>query len=318
MKSYDIFVDRRLIQGDLTVVGLTLRKDVAAYDYIEIDSSVKKLLGEKAVLFTGNTDDIVLNHYLAPGYKSVGAQKFESAKSTLQFDAIADFSNMSVLRVDGNEIEFDSQAKEISQKIERALSDIAIGVDGGDAFESAKSVGDIENVVLVGVNLNEFKQAFPKLADDKNIAIIDAVATPLVTYYDGMENEFSIDASVKSLSYLIYSRLIRSEVNIGVEPIDAMLLFSLGKGSMRISIGANAAMAVRFLEKAENEITVTASALPVLYMIYNPTPSGVVLSNAGAAILRKFRKLTEVDKFGTLANLDEMSLDDIDYITIEE
>lgn len=318
MKSYDIFVDRRLIQGDLIVVDLPLRNDIAAYDYIEIDSSVKKLLGEKALIFPVDATRIDVGSYLGVGYESTGAQKFEEANSSFVIGASADSVALSLMKVAENSIVLDSEAQEISQKIERALSDVAIGVNGEDAFTTAKSVGNIRGVIVFDANVAGAKQSFPKPDNDSGVIIGAVLIPPAAEYYEKWEAGVRLGANIKSLGYLSYLRLIRNEVNIGVEPVNAEPLFSLGKCNARISIGSEVATVVQFFTDAESAMDILLSGEPVLYMICEPGEAGILLGAIGAAILRRFRTLAETDAIGTLGELDNMTLEDIDYLTIEE
>lgn len=61
MKSYDIFVDRHLIQGDLIVVSLPLRNDIAAYSWLVVDGKIPMdMTAKKIMSLADNAGGIVI------------------------------------------------------------------------------------------------------------------------------------------------------------------------------------------------------------------------------------------------------------------
>lgn len=316
MKSYDIFVDRRLIQGDLIVVDLPLRNDIAVYDYIEIDSKVNKIAGEKSF---SPENAITANSYLFPADKGVVSHKFERADAAFSIDAIAGSAIFAIINTNENKILVEPKLQEVIQKIEKAFSSLDIGVDGTDAFTTAKTVGSVGNTLEVAASMKIYKHSYPIIRDEQSaIAIGVLLSSPLAAYYESANNGLATGASVKSLSRLVYATVLRNETNIGVVPFDLEISNSLGKGRLPVAIGAEASTAVEFFESVNSGVNISIFGIPTLHIPFGILENGFLLNCSSVAVLRRYRTLSETDELGTLADIDNMTLDDLYYVTIEE
>ena len=315
MKSFDILVDGRLIQSDLIVVNLPIRNDIAAYNWLNIDSRlINHIIAEKAVSPAENAGGIALN----ANADSVVA-KYEIVDAyPIVLDANAEFNAFFPFSFEENTVEIQQELQEVSQKIERVSLPISIGADDMLAIMPLKSIGRVENSVELDVAASEIKNA---IIDGKNSyggLVTDAVLADLfATYYESADSAISLGANVRSLSFLLHLRVVQSGVNVGVNSIDFDILRSLGKLSARIAIGSNASFVVEFFEDAENDLELLSSAEAFSCKILKPE-AGVVLTCTGSGILRRLRTLADVDALGTLKDIDDMMLEDLCYESIEE
>lgn len=314
MKSFDILVDGRLIQSDLIVVNLPVRNDIAAYYWLNLDSKlINHIIAEKAVSPAENTGGIALD----ANADSVVA-KYEIVDAyPIVLDANAEFKVIFPLSLDESKIEIQQELQEVSQKIERVSLPISIGANDMLAIMPLKTIGSVENAIEFDVAASEIKNS---IIDGENgyhgVAIGSSLIDPFATYYEQANGSMTLGADVQSLSYLLHMRLIQSDVSIGVEPIDFDLYHSLGKLSARIAIGVEAPFVVEFFTDAESSMEFLSAAETFPCKLLKPE-AGVVLTCVGSAVLRRMRTLADIDAFGSLADIDDMILEDMYYVDIE-
>ena len=311
MKSFDILVDGRLIQSDLIVVNLPVHNDIAAYYWLNIDSSlVNHIIAEKAVSPVESTGGIALTAYVDDGITKYETVKFDQ----IVLDASSEFEVHYMLNLENGTItEIQQCLQEVSQKIESAHSQISIGV--GDALDAMplKTVGDVENNVELGAGVSELKNAvIVSRNDSEGLAIGLSLNDPFSVYYEKADGKTVFDTSVKSLSYLRYMRFIQNNTSIDAKCIDFDLFRSLGRFNSRFSVGADARLAVEFFTDANSAADLISTAEISQNKFIN-AESDFSVACTGYAILRYMRLLSSVDAFGNLVDIDEMTLDDLDY-----
>lgn len=314
MKSFNILVDRRLIQSDLIVVSLPIRNDIAAYYWLNLDSKlINNLVSEKAISPADKAGDIILN-------VSAGSSvtKYEVASVTpIVIGADADFKVLFPFDADDQRIEARQELQEVSQKIECLSLPVSIGANDMLATMPLKSAGRIKNAVELNVTAAETKKAIIDGSSGCNKMIIGFSGNPFVTYFEEPESILCPDANVKSLSYMLQLRLIQNNVDIGVNAVYFDLYRSLGKLSARIAVGSDASFAAQYFADAESILNMASSAETFPRKMIMPE-SSIVLECIGAAVLRRTRPLSEVDGFGTLSSIDDMELDSLYYADISE
>ena len=315
MRSFDIFVDGRLIQSDLIVVNLPLRNDIAAYSWMVIDSRlVNHMIAEKAVSPVDNSGGIAFD---------VKANEFVTNYDTADakpiiLDAEAEFLVLFPLDTEENRMEISQQLQEISQKFETVSPPVSIGVDDALMIMPLKSIGRTENAIVFGSAVSEVKNAIIDGENGYGGIVPEAVLKdPAAVYYEKADGGMALGMDVRSLSYLMHLRLIQNAVNIGANVVDFDLYRSLGKLPVRIAVGAEAPFLVTYFTDGMNALSLLAEAEAVSQKV-ETVQSGLVLSCSGLAILRRMRLLEDVDAFGTLADIDSMTLDDMCYEVVQE
>ncbi len=312
MKSFNIFVDRHSIQSDLIIVNLPVRNDIAAYNWLTINSElVKHIIAEKAMSPTPSGVALDANARTI-------IEKYEIVGNPVAVGAEADFKVLFPITVDEGSLELEQTLQEVAQKIERVSLPISIGTDDKVEVFPLKTVGNAESVIELEAVLNEVKNSIIDGSSGQNGVITDAtLSDPFAIYHESATNTLYLGASVQSLGYLSHMRLIQNGVIIGVNSIDFDLYRSLGKLSARIAIGADTSLTVQFFIDGENDIAFSAGANLFSTKSIRTEPE-IMLGCAGAAVLRRLRTLAEIDAFGTLADIDNMSLDEMYYIDILE
>lgn len=315
MKSFDIFVDRRHVRGDLIIANLPIRNDIAVYSWLVLDCEIlNNIVGEKAVSPENGSGGIVLG---VNADESV--TKYEIAGVyPIGLDANADFQVQFPLDAEKASIEITQTAKEISKKIEAVANTISLGVGDKLLISPLKSAGRIGNATVFTVKANETKNSIIDGDSGMCAAMLSAeVDDPAAVYYETGDTILSTDASVQSLSYLLHLRLIQSDINIGVNSVDFDLYRSLGKLSAAIAVGSDAEFLVGYFVNAESntELDANAKIAPVKYEM---AVSGVVPFCSGSAVLRRMRLLSDIDALGSLDDIDDMTLEDMYYEDIEE
>lgn len=314
MKSFDILLDRRLIQSDLIVVNLPIRNDIAAYYWLELDSRlINHIIAEKAVLPVENAGDIAFGataDSAVAKYERIDAQP-------IVLDANAEFQVLYPLSAEEHGVEIQSEMQETAQKFERVFLPISVGADDMLDVMPMKAVGDVANAIVFDITASEVKNSIIDGATGQVGPVMKAVlGDPFAVYYESANGAVDIGADVKSLGYLRHLRLIKNSVHIGVDSIDFDLYRSLGKCAARIAVGvSNVSFAVEFFIDTEAAVEPFASA-EVSARKTIDSESSIVLTCAGAAVLRRMRLLSEIDAIGTLSDANDMSLEEMYYTDI--
>lgn len=231
----------------------------------------------------------------------------------LEIDASADFQVWFPTGVEPNKMELVQAVQEVSQKIERVSLPISIGVNDNLDTMPLKSIGQIENRIILNAQIKEMKNSIVDGDSGQNGLLLDtSLLNPLATYYETVPPEIVIGADVKSLSYLFSLRLIRNDMNVNASVIDFDLYRSLGKLSARIAVGADVSFFVERFIDSESGVVFDGEVETVPYKGIDPE-SAIEIDCYGTAILRRMRLLSEIDALGTLAEIDNMILDDLDY-----
>lgn len=309
MRSFDIFVDGHHIQSDLVVVNLPVRNDIAAYYKLIVDSSiVNNIIAEKLMLPGKNTGSIVLD--ATADNTVVNYEVVDSAAVALH--ASVGFSGIFPFSMDSHTIELRQDIREISQKFGSVSLPIVVGVaDGVDAMP-LKSIGRMASALGLDIAASEVKQSLIGSGDEASVAVGVLLIEPDFSYYENAESDISIGAEARSLSYLKYLPVFRSAVNLSVNALEFELLRSTGRLRGIIEIGADATFVETYFTGGESSIVTDAEASATPYKILK-LESAIAMKCEGAAVLRYARTLTEIDEFGALSNIDNMTLEDMYY-----
>lgn len=315
MKSFDIIVDKRHVQGDLIVANLLVRNDIAAYSWLVLDSELlHNIIAEKAVSPDRKSGGIVLGvnaDETVTKYEVVNAYPVE-------LDASAEFQVLFPLDLEAHGVALQQKLQEVSQKMERASSAFSFGADDMLLIAPLKSVGQVDDSIVLNASASEVKHSIIDGDSGQCGVISGAVLTdPLATYYESGSTTTVIGADVHSLSYLLHLRLIQSDISIGVNSVYFDLYRSLGKLSAAFAIGLDASFLVGYFIDAKTGMELSADA-ELLSGKFENVESGVVLSCTGAAMLRRMRLLSDINAMGELGEIDDMTLEDMYYEDIEE
>lgn len=312
MKLFNVFVDKRSVQSDLIVVNLPVRNDIATYSWLTINSElINHIIAEKAV--SPNPTGIAFD-----AKANVATEKYEVVDGSIAVDADAEFKVLFPLTIDEGKLELRQAIQEVSQKIERVSLPVPFGAEDKMEIFPLKTIGSAESAIEFGAALNEVKNSIIVGDGVRSGVVTDAALyDPFAVYYERATDELYLGASVQSLSYLLHMRLIQSGVIVGVDTINFDLYRSLGKLSAKIAVGADASFLVQFFMDGESEVTLFSEAEVFPHKFIAPE-ADVMLGCAGTAVLRRLRTLGEVDAFGTLADIDNMTLDELYYADILE
>ena len=311
MKSFDIFVDKHLIHGDLIVVNLPLRNDVAAYSHILLDSKILNNMTANKAFTSADVCDLSVN-----ASTSLVATKYDSAGfDPAILNAVVDMFAQSSLAWQDNVLELSQSVRESSTKMEKASLITLIGANDALIAIPLKSFGRIESFTDLDTIVGEIKESILKLDNADELSIDTSLQSVFSEYYENASMDSSIAATAKSLSRLLESRLIESGVIVGAKIEEIDLQRSFGKLSTGFAVGANATLALLFSFEAANTINASASAKFVPQKIIDGS-SSASLHGSMDANLRYARPLSEIDSIGELVDIDNMTLDDLSYVEI--
>lgn len=314
MKSFDIFVDKRLIQSDLIVANLPIRNDVAAYYWLYLDSRLTDhIIAEKAVspsedatsiAFGANADGVATKYAIIEACPVIP-------------NANAELVAIYPISLEENAVDIQQKLQEVSQKIERVSLPIFIGADDMLDAESLKTAGDANSSVNLSASVNEVKNS---IIDDKNGykgLDIDTSLKLFAVRYEIINSGIGLGADVSSLSLLVvadeYGSLRNKiAISVGINDDDIKIYPSLGRGYSRAVIDAEAALTVERFIDAENIMTLISEVETLAYKSLDPE-TGFALTQTIDAILRRMRTLAEIDAFDTLNDIDNMTIEELCY-----
>jgi len=273
---------------------------------------VENIIGEKTVLPADNAGSIVLD---ADADSAVAKYETVDARPVVP-NANAEFDVLFIVSPNGHEIELTQELQEVSQKYVGVSSPISIGADDMLVVMPLKSVGRVQSIVEPNVVVNEIKNA---IIDGKNsydgLMTGASLGDPFTVYYGDVSGTVHIGADVKSLGRLVHLRLIQSAANIGADLVDFDYYRSLGKFPARIAVGTDVSFNTEYFIGGENLLVFTAETELFSCKLIVPH-SGMELTCTGAAVLRRMRLLNEADALGTLADIDDMTLENMYYVDI--
>lgn len=318
MKSFDILVNGRLIQSDLIVVNLPIRNDIAAYYRLDLDSKlVNHIIAEKAMFPVDKVGSVALNAEV-----DTATTKYEIVNAyPVVLNSSADFDALFMLGLEENKLEIQQELQEVSQKIERASVPISIGADDMLVVVPLKTLGDFYNATELDATASEVKNSLIRVEEGRGGLTPNASLTdPLATYYDEATGGMVPGAEVQSLSYLLHMRLIKSNVGVDANVVEFEYHRSLGRASLGVAVGTAAvSFNAEFFVDLEGGVELFSSAETFSHKFTDSaSESSVVLNCTGTAVLRRMRLVSEIDALGSLADIDEMTLEEMYYVDIDE
>lgn len=308
MKEFDVILSKRLTECDIIVQNIPYRDGITVTNRLLIECCLNEYLLQKAIAVEcGSVLVERIDRMIKTCYEmlSVGT----SISASVVFDATSDLASIG--------------------------SSVAIGVE--DVSLHAETYEKATNAILVAVE--PFKLHLKKVGGlaRSGIAIAANVSASVKTDYERFDNGVdvgaSVDASFKrifetpqnrielgvndvNLLYHLY-QAGESVMEIVAELKDITIRHSLGKWSDGIVLGADADFVAEKALEAEHALLLLAEVTETIILYASPTETALELNAQARGILRRLRKLSEIDP-ETVADIDSTPLDTLDFTILED
>lgn len=312
MKTFDIYVRRHLVQGNLVIVSMPLRSGVAAYSWLVINCATADAVPEKLIRIKENAGGITIGSEIIKAVKTV----YESPESSgVSLGAIADFKAEFPSNPEETVVQIAQHIREASAKYERVPTSVAVGVQDQIVIIPLKSLGRLPSPVSVEAESSFAKYSYDNCTNATELGIeqVGALKRSNEQFSAGAE----IDSSVKNLTDMKYLGYTRTSVTLGTTLLEVELHRSFGKMRGRIGIGAEADFSEKVFLDATQSIAIGLEADEVTQKNMQ-TVNQLQVGAEGSCVLRGLRTLSEADALNTIGDIDEMTLDELDHITIED
>lgn len=303
MREYDIYIKKRLTEGRLIVQSIPYRDGVSATNHILLET--------------------MLAYYTL--------QKFVAASTESAFVTEIDELLATVHEIVGNSVEIKIDA-DFFATVKAELEENGIGIETSEAVAFERSFFDVQNTmqfqlsdavsgikVALGTGENklgievayrdDLKTDFEKV--NEAVGIETSEADSAKHDFEAIDHAIVLDSGALDLFYR-YSTAVTAAFAIAIDLADIEIHWSLGGGSNKIEIVTteDGNFATKFIT-VDQAMTIVSELSATLNQLFSVDGSIVMQTDASAG-LKLYRLLEDIDPYD-LADIDDLSLDELDY-----
>lgn len=231
MKTFDIFVDKRLIKSDLIIIGkdtircdifvtdMLIRDDIAAFCGIVFGSNVDSIISEKAFYCDDESCSVVVNAFV----NSAAIKNIFIDESHIDINAEAKLTNGFTLVPDNIYVTIEQSIRETVKKLISARSITELGVTESLFILPMKSLGKYENITCVNTSIRFAKTSYLTQHDEIELCLH---FKEHIEKYISADNECGISCSA-DISMCRFRTLEDADGLGMLENIDSMVLDDL-------------------------------------------------------------------------------------------
>lgn len=310
MKTFDVYLNKRLTEIDVIITELIQRDTFSVYDILHILCS----MGELEILKNISPEtNVVLNTEIADLLEKV----HEKIESEMLLKADVDFGSRVAADMESLMLMYAEKADPLLRSIAEGDSALEISVDYLDYY-IGRSFGKCEfDMTLLMNRLETLKTGFEKF--EKEITL-DVKSDFMSQKNVGLDDlTMYLSASPTDIFYLL---TIGGEAitNIYASELDEYVLKKVlhdVEAEMYLSASADELFGLIKYSGMSNSIRALIMMDTTLMQLINSAETEMFISCEASAGLKRYRRLEEIDDW-TLADLDGMSLHEIDYVIIAE
>ena len=128
--------------------------------------------------------------------------------------------------------------------------------------------------------------------------------------------DIEVDAELKNLLYRVYhSSEAMMDIAAVVESIQLHRILGIAEAGIELDADIGGGAVTKKFLTAEHGIDLLTEVTETFTQYMKPEMVTVALDTSASAILRRFRKVSEVDPL-SLASIDTMTLDELDYVVL--
>ena len=307
-KEFDIYLNRRLTECDIIVYSIPYRDGLTVMERLILQTCLESYTLQKFVAIESGSE---LVSHIDEMIKTC----YEKLNAPVSFNATAGFEVHYALNpVPSNIVLQADTAQSLCNTFASAPNILELTASSVYA-QTKKSFGRAHSEIELDV---ELKESLKNAIEQARSQIIPSVNL------DGM-NKLGIirastaiepDAIMVDLLYRIYAAA-SGGISIAATALETEIHFSLGSGMSQLEL-ADTLIGERMVK--QNAVSSCLSILSELSdtLVACIRPVGTILEFSGQvnSILKRHRILTEMDS-ETLAQYDDMPLDDVDYVVLQ-
>ena len=310
MKEFDIFLNKRLTECDIIVSAIPYRDGLTIINRMVLECCLEAYLLQKLIAvqtgseLTAHIDEMIKTCY-------------ERLNWGIELSAAAEFSSTSYAEPEHTIIEIGTEPVTLfAETYEKAISGLMLAVEPF-RLTLKKYIGQGRSSIAQDAELrNILKRSIERF--DSGVLLDAMVEGTMERNFEQASAELAIGAEMKDLLYRVY-RSGETAVEIAAVVESIQLHRILGNAEAGITIDAETGdgdMAHKFLA-VEPSMMLLAKVTEAMIQYMEPERMTITLFAEAGAILRRFRKVEEVDPFA-LGDIDNMALGELDYVVLEE
>lgn len=310
-KDFDIFLHRHLTECDLVIQSIPFRDGITVTDRMILDACLQGCKLMRIAAAQSNMELVAqLDRIIKTCHERLGLQTV--------MDASAELKAMSITHPTIEPIELSAEnLGMLATVLNRAEDKMVMSVEPL-VTKIAKSLGRMNGqIVLAADTTGTLKKSILTLRSGMYLdAGLDGDLKKGLLL--DIDTDISMDATLSSLC-----KRIGFDAAAGIEMtaiiLGTRLSHSLGRAISGITINSKVTgTKARKFETAEGIIQLMADMTPILIKIIHPENRDILLgANVTGSKLKRHRLLSEMDEL-SLADFDDMTLDEMDYVILAE
>lgn len=308
MKTYDVYLKKRLTEIDVIISQLVQRDTFTLYNYLYLLCSISELELMKDISGESIMElDTKINDLQETVYEYMNSEMYLSAKADFFSQMTSDGSTEMVLSVD--------KMKTIKKNLIHGNSVLEISVEPLDYY-IAHSFGTVDfDMVLSADELKFLKEGFENSNNEMYLFAESAFSSSKIAEFENIDMMLYTEPT--GLFYLasVYGK---SEMELFVDPIDKYILNKVLHDLDCLTYISSSIDPILNLVKyalAKNELYIFAKITEVLIKIIVPIQSDMILSCEASTGMKRYRFVSEMDDY-TVSEFDNMTVQELDFITI--
>lgn len=305
LRSFDVYLNRRVTECDLFISGLPYRDSLSVYDRLIIESVLQSYLLQKFIavqtgsILTAHIDDMIKRCY---ELLSVGVELGAEAAATLRYPN----------RPEANVVELSAQDVSLLAKNFTDARDAVLIAASPLLVSVSRSFGEANSGIVMSAAAIVSQQNFIRTESGIVLDALDVETEKKSAF--AAESGVVLDANILDLCRRVYD-VAASAIGISQIVLGTELHYPLGYGVSTVNIGSRVTgLSAQKFVAAASALSIIAEATETLLRYIEPE-SGVVLGAAASTVLRRYRLLNDVDDI-TLDDIDDMTLDELYYVTL--
>lgn len=309
MHTFDVYLKKRLTEIDVIITQLAQRDAFSVYDWLYIFCSMGDLQIRKNL-------NVYVDLYINTVIDNILEKVYERIENELIIDTSADFVDGIFTDLNSEMILWASEVDTIAFDITGGENDLEISVDELDYY-IARSFGNIEfDMNLILDELDTLKYGWN---DFDSIMELD-IESPLLSQknVDGNDWIMYLSFPPTGLYYLLTiggkADMVMSAKTI-ISYVLKYVLHDLQPEMYLIAEAIDEFGLQKYIEISNSLLSVMEITDTLIDLI--SSGSIMLIDSEASAGLKRYRLLNEMDDFA-LADFDDMSLDEVDYVILVE
>lgn len=307
MKEFDIYLRRRLTECNIIVYSIPFRDGLTIYNRMALESCLTHLVLQKFIAAqTGSALEAQIDELLGTVY--------ERLHCGASLDASVEFAtHYTIDPVNAGVALKTEDVKLLASAFTRGLNDLQLALAPVDASVSKSTGRGAFGMEMTQTVRGIFKYGMERFHG--RVPVRAAVEEMAKQSFEAYAHTVGLEADMTSLCYLIYTA---GETALGiaasVQEVDMYYSMGRGRSDMQLSAEIGEAQYTAYCGQLQSAISVLAELTASVTYFVSPSSLSAAVRAEVASVLRRYRRVTEVD---VLSTVDTEPLMELDYIALE-